>query len=393
MKDQVLRILKMVQEGRLTPEDAYDLMDAFCNFDGAPNGEPAEQKAAETKDSEDPFRAFVDKMEKLTKQAFDSVEWSQVAGHVKSATAKGMEALKTSVGEMSKGEFKFFWGGLNEKAEVELPLNIQPGGTLRIELRHGDVVVHGGSSPAKLKCSALIRGKSREEAKEHAEKWTAVLEEGEGFTSMRQQDDTVSQDVEVWIPEGVKLDIKLDSGDLKVTNTKAGCKVNSRHGDVSLQGVEGEVSISTGAGDVSIRDSNCNSVAAETKSGDVEVQRVTSQINIRSANGDIACREINSKQVTLEAVNGDITLDFASPTDGAHSVRSVSGDILVDLASGSNLRVSLATLSGEVHNRTKLEDEAKSKDRVTGRMGEGAGTIDVSAISGDVTLGMQESSA
>ena len=389
MKDQVLRILKMVQEGRLTPDDAYDLMDAFCNFDG----EPAEPKAEEKKESDDPFRAFVDKMEKMTKQAFDSVEWSQVAGHVKSATTKGIEALRSSVGEISKGDFKFFWGGPNEKAEVELPLTIQPGNTLRLELRNGDIVINGGASEGKLKCSAIIRGKSREEAKEQAEKWTAVLEEVDGFVTLRQQDNTVSQDVEAWVPEGVKLEIRIDSGDLKVVDTKEGCKVNSRSGDVNMHGVGGEVAVASGSGDVAIRDSICNSIAVENKSGDVSLQRVTGQLNVRSASGDIACKEVTSKQVTLEAVNGDITLDFASPNDGSHSVRSVNGDILVDLASGSNLRVSLTTLSGEVHCRTKLEDEAKSKERVTGRLGEGVGTVDISAISGDVTLGMQESSA
>ncbi len=393
MKDQVLRILRMVQEGRLSPDDAYDLMDAFCNFEHPANGETMTEEKTEKKKEEDPFRSFVDRMEKMTKQAFDSVEWSQVAGQVKTATAKGMEALKQSIGEISKGDFKFFWGGPNEKAEVELPLTIQHGNTLRIELRNGDVSINGGGADSRLKCSAMIKGSTREEAKEAAEKWTAVLEESDGVIILRQQDNTVSQDVEAWVPEGVKLDIRVDSGDVKVADTKASCKITGRNGDVKLQGVSGELELNSTAGDIEIRDSECNSIQIESKSGDLKLSRTAGTINIRNASGDIKCKEIKSSQVNLEAVSGDIELQFNSQTDGVHSVRSVSGDILVDLVEGSNLRVTLSSLSGGVHNRIELQDEAKSGDRVTGRVGEGTGTLDISAISGNVTLGMQKSEA
>ena len=61
------------------------------------------------------------------------------------------------------------------------------------------------------------------------------------------------------------------------------------------------------------------------------------------------------------------------------------------IADGSDCRVSLSTLRGDVTTALKLEDEAKSDQRITGRLGSGKGSLDVSAVTGNVTLEMHKS--
>jgi DUF4097 and DUF4098 domain-containing protein YvlB len=78
------------------------------------------------------------------------------------------------------------------------------------------------------------------------------------------------------------------------------------------------------------------------------------------------------------------------PVDGSVNLRTVSGDVLIDLASGSNARVMLASLSGSVSSRINLDDEQRTEERITGKIGTGNGTVDASAVSGDVRLSWRE---
>jgi hypothetical protein len=55
--------------------------------------------------------------------------------------------------------------------------------------------------------------------------------------------------------------------------------------------------------------------------------------------------------------------------------------------------VSLSTLRGTVTSSVALDDEARGDQRVTGKLGDGAGTLDVSGINGDINLKLRDSAA
>ena len=113
MKEQILRILRMVEEGRVSPDDAYDLMDAFIDFDSTESTNGATHASATPPPppggADEPFKKFVDSFEKLTKETIGGVDWNKVAGQVKTATKKGVEQLRESVDQISRGEFKMPW--------------------------------------------------------------------------------------------------------------------------------------------------------------------------------------------------------------------------------------------------------------------------------------------
>ncbi|MDQ2986837.1 MAG: hypothetical protein M3R13_08985, partial [Armatimonadota bacterium] len=183
MKEQVLRIIRMVEEGRISPEDAYDLMDAFIDFEaseasnGATTSSTPPPPPPPPGRSDEPFKKFVDSVEKMTKETIGGVDWNKVAGQVKTATKKGVEQLRESVDQISKGEFKMPWFGPSETRTVELPLQIEAGKTLRLERTHGDVKIIGGEAVGSLRATVTVRGKDREDAAEKAEQWTPVIEE------------------------------------------------------------------------------------------------------------------------------------------------------------------------------------------------------------------------
>jgi hypothetical protein len=392
VKEQVLRILKMVQEGRVSPEDAYDLMDAFVSFEASAEftAPPPPPNGSKEGADEEPFRKFVDSMEKMTKDAFGSVDWGKVAEQVRAATKKGVVAVRESVDQMSKGGFRFVWFGPCDTKDVHLPIAIKPGMTLKLEQRSGDIKVLGGYESGLFKAVAKIRGKDKDDAHERASAWTPILEESEGAIVWRQGEDADEVDLEVQVPTGVNVDIRVESGDVKTKDTHGTLRLEAKAGDVDAQGLEGTVEISSFAGDVSVRNASGPSIQVENKSGDVSLSKVSGALTVRSASGDVSCREISGSAVSIETVSGDVDLDLAEPVTGALNVRTVSGDVLIDLPDGSDCQVSLSSLNGSVGSRIELSDEKRTEERITGRIGAGAGSLDASAVSGDVRLSWRE---
>jgi hypothetical protein len=64
----------------------------------------------------------------------------------------------------------------------------------------------------------------------------------------------------------------------------------------------------------------------------------------------------------------------------------VQGDTILMLSDANDCRVSLSTLRGSIDCLLDLQDIQRFDRRVTGQMGEGSGTLDVSAVTGDVRV-------
>ena len=135
MKEEIRRINKLVAEGKISPEDAADLIDAFYESER----EEREEQAGPTPPpppgdgttSKDPFRAIVDQIEKLTKEGADAVDWKEFQKQARDGARKGLEFLKTGFDDLSKGRVNIF--GSHESRDVTLPLSIADGKLLKIE--------------------------------------------------------------------------------------------------------------------------------------------------------------------------------------------------------------------------------------------------------------------
>ncbi len=393
MKDQVLRILRMVRDGKLSPDDALELLDAFLHFERLETEvqETGEGSAGKGEKggffSEDPFRRLVDTMEKLTREAVEAVNWAEVAGVVRQAASKGVETLRSTVEQITKGEFR--WFGPQERVTVELPLQMEGRKTLKVESHLGDVRIIGGCAEGRLVAKGVIRGRTREDLRAKRAGWTPVIELFEGGATVKPSPDAVEEDLEIEVPAGVGIEVIAESGDVSVKETKAPVRCMARSGDVEIVGAQGTVQVEAQAGDVRIEKLSGN-VEVDSKVGDVWLREVSGVIHIRSATGDVRGREISGNVISVETANGDVDLDIGEPLSGTLNVRTVSGDVLVDLAGGSNCRVALSSINGTVRCAIPLEDAHHSEERITGRIGTGEGTVDVSAVNGNVVLSLRD---
>lgn len=398
MKDEIRRINKLVAEGKISPEDAADLIDAFYESEREERAEQAAEPQASAQagaatppppnepstGSRAPFQAIVDQIEKLTKEGADAVDWKEFQKQARDGARKGLDFLKSGFDDISKGRVNIF--GTQESRDVTLPLSIADGKLLKIESHSGDISIVGGFSEGSATAHAKFRGANHEDAKQKASEYTLIIEESEHQVLIRQPEVSgLTVDLELKVEGWVTAEIKAESGDISIQKIKS-CRVQSRSGDLELKELSGSVDVTSESGNTRIEHVDSGSISIDSKSGDMKLSDVKGTIKIRAGSGDITLEQCGANVLSLEAISGNVSVDLVEPVNGTVSIRSVSGDASVSIADGSDCRVSLSTLRGDAHCGLELEDQSTSEKRVTGKLGQGTGTLDVSAVTGDVHL-------
>ena len=423
MKDEIRRIMQLVKDGKLSPEDAAELMEAFndapeddeeeyVSDEAASEPEEPEEVAepeeetgdGESGDSEsddqaakgkDPFAKLIDSIEKLGKDVAENVDWQDVSRQVREGVGKGIDAVKQAAEQAGKGKGPFgSVFGAQERKRVELPLAVPEGKVLFIDSQNGDIHVEGGHELGAVIIDAAFRAYNDEEAKKSAEQYVPVLEENDDEVVLRQADPSgVIADIKVTLPEGVPVRIKNTSGDINVSATKQSVTIQNSNGDIRVSEAGGVVKISTTKGTSKVVQTVAKNIDVESKSGDIVLEQTEGPCTLKTSSGDVYGYECSARTIAAEAASGDIVLDMVKPVEGAYNIRTVSGDIKLELPDGNDARVVLSTLRGEVDCGFELEDETRDRMKVTGRLGDGSGMIDVSAVNGDVQMGLRDATA
>lgn len=404
MKDEVRRIMKLVQEGKLSPDDAAELIDAFSEAPSeeeprveepaeAPTEDPHEEGGEEggAPKSDDPFKRMVESIESIGKDVTQKMDWGDIAGQVKEGVGKGVEAIKKAAKDagVEKGFESIF--GSQEGKTVELPLDVPEGKVLRVEMTSGSVDIKASEELGQVTSTAKFRSYSIEEAKKKADLYSPFIEENDQYVTLKLQDGPDSTvDATVHVKPGTPVEVAATSGEVWVTDTAASCKVDAASARVSLKGVAGAVDVDVSSGDCRVMDSEASVVSIETKSGRVDVLRTKAAMNVRSSSGHIRISESSGRTLSVDTATGDVYADLCEPVDGSVSLRTVSGDIRLELPDGCDARVKLSTIKGQVTSDVDLEDAATADTAITGTLGEGSGSIDASAVNGSIVLAYRD---
>jgi DUF4097 and DUF4098 domain-containing protein YvlB len=389
--------MQLVQDGKLSPEDAAELIDAFNSSDEemdsdtgqTPPPPPSDEAKASTE--KDPFKNFIGYVEGIGKEVSESVNWQDVARQVRTGAQKGFESLKEGIEKVKKeGKFNFDIFSAKEIRTIEMPVSLAAGQTLKIENPIGDIRIHGGHDSGLIKAVAKVHGINEEEAKIRAAEYTLVIEESDHMVIIRQPDSSgIHVDIDVAIPLGVHVDARTWSGDLIASEIEGNCKTTASSGNIRVAGVKGAVEISSQSGSVIVDNVTTPTLSLENKSGNVSMAKVAGNMNVRTASGDLALSECSGKSISVESVSGDVSVDLVEPITGSTSIRTVNGSTTLAVPDGCDCRVTLSTLRGHVTCPLELEDASTSDMHVSGRLGDGTGTLDVSAVNGSILMNLR----
>lgn len=387
--------MALVQEGKLSPEDAAELIDAFAapdeGYDGPPPPSADDEKGGSRLNGKDPFKSFVDFMEGIGKEVSQSVDWQNVAQHVRTGAQKGFDQLKTGVEQIRQGKVNWSWFAAYETREVTLPLGVKKGKTLRIENPVGDVKVSGGHENGSVRATARIRGMDADEAHEKAEAYTLIIEESDHQIMIRQPDVSgLSVDLDVYLDSPCPIEVRTVSGNTNVVSTGGGARIDTQSGNVTMSGLNGPIEVHSQSGNLDLSQSTTPAATVEIKSGNIALNGVSGNLTARSASGNIAIKRGAGRSISVESVTGDVSVDLSEPVSGTVNIRTVNGNSQISVADGSDCRVSLSTLKGSVTCDLELDEETRQEQHVTGRLGKGTGSLDVSAVNGAIAMRLRD---
>jgi hypothetical protein len=126
----------------------------------------------------------------------------------------------------------------------------------------------------------------------------------------------------------------------------------------------------------------------KTQNGEVRLENVNgARIEATTTNGGITGRSV-SGAVEAQTVNGGISMDLASVT-GDSRMTTVNGGVRVTVAPGVNANLEATVVNGgvQVQDGFQLTADEQSRQRVSGRIGNGGPRLIVQTTNGGVRLG------
>lgn len=160
--------------------------------------------------------------------------------------------------------------------------------------------------------------------------------------------------VVVAAPTGSSVRVKSQSSDVSSTGMAALADVRTASGTVTLTGVLGKALVQTASGDVQIAAVGGN-LDVRTASGDIQVGPVGGDALLHTTSGGIQIGAVTGN-ISARSVSGDVEL--ADAAAGQAEVSAVSGDVKIGVHPGSLAAVNLTTRSGTTATEFEVSPDA-----------------------------------
>lgn len=423
MSEEKLRILKMLEEGKITAQEAENLLRALGDSPG------------EEFDLHGGFgRHFKHGMHPRIYARMARANPGRIVSEVMREVNPGKivsEVMASVGGAMQEWDFEFPGKG---RKQVEEEQTLEFSGVKHLDLTNlrGDVDVTGTESPnqaCRINVKKTTWGMDEEEAQERLKNvQVSAQQEGdslqvkvEGGPWTRKLHAQV--DFEIVLPKACDLAVNVAKGDLSAKGILGNITLKAASGDIEMSACSGKVEVSTASGDIDIEEFTGEALNAATINGDIEAEGVSAQATFSSVSGDIQAKKISGGALKATSVSGNIELeDFEapavevlaqsgdvemengrspevrsntvsgdvqaqlSPREGNIAIRSTSGDVDLTLGKDTDAQVECETMSGDIDVDLPIQKTFASERKYQGILGNGRGRIRVSTTSGDISI-------
>lgn len=211
-------------------------------------------------------------------------------------------------------------------------------------------------------------------------------------------------DIELQIPTGVSVrlhvavgevtvtnvrgDIAIDvsGGDVHTTDTQGTLTVDTGSGEATITNAAGMISLDTGSGDVVARNISGDGLMIDSGSGTVTLEGCTSsKVSIDTGSGTLRVSDMTTRSLAMDTGSGDVILGLRNSPDMI-TIDSGSGDVTLNLPANFSATLDIDTGSGGITSDFQMQVSSKSRDRMTGRIGNGEGRVSIETGSGSVRL-------
>jgi DUF4097 and DUF4098 domain-containing protein YvlB len=187
--------------------------------------------------------------------------------------------------------------------------------------------------------------------------------------------------VNVRLPRGGDLFVKLASANVRALGSYADAKLNSASGDISVEHIAGDAAAGTASGLVNLNRVD-GGLRLNSASGTLAVDDVGGDLGAHSASGDIQIGTVGGS-VDITTASGDVRL--GTVVTGDVKVKSASGDVSVGIASGTGVWLDLITMSGDTRSDLEISQNGEPSTATL--------TLQVRTASGDIHIHRSPSAA
>ncbi|MCP4200569.1 MAG: DUF4097 domain-containing protein [bacterium] len=191
-------------------------------------------------------------------------------------------------------------------------------------------------------------------------------------------------DIEGWRGN---IDCVLDDGDLTLADVRAKTtRLEAEDGDIEIDGFEGALEIRVDDGDVDIRECSSDELQIRAADGDVSLVRCSGNFKLMVDDGGVVVDRADVSKLEIRSSDGDVDVALLSATDLDLEIEVEDGDVTLELGPEISATYTIETDDGSI--RLSRGDAARSEraDRVTGKIGDGAGRIRITTTDGNVIL-------
>lgn len=439
MEDHISRILKMVEDGRISAEDAQKLISALAK-ESAPPPPPQPPSSSWGSAQSPPPPPRPDRTEEESKPDASNAKsfefsWSKKSGMPFDLSGLGKsisDALKkldpdklvkdARVGVQRGGKrwqerfrhFSRFLDGQDGRPEnnlgyptaratEDLSFTVTAEANLRVENNYGSLNIVGGGDVVAIEIEKEAWAPTDEEAQAalreiKVEALTHQMPTGATRMDVRVTAPEDWRDLNVnlrlRVPEAISLKWETIYGEVRIENVSGSVEGRTVSGSVSLEDLRGEVQVDGISGDLHAAKIGGRARLA-SKSGDIHAEELAQAGEVSSVSGEVSVRGAEGAKLEAKSVSGDVSVSGvgkAAPVEMV--IESVSGDVKIEDSRGT---VTLKTISGDVlaeMKETNLFQAQTVSGDVTARVATiFSGTLSANTVSGDVNVFAPEGSS
>ncbi|MBI4725609.1 DUF4097 family beta strand repeat protein [candidate division TA06 bacterium] len=387
MSEETIKILKMLEGGRISSQEADSLLSAL-------------NKGKHCRD----HHHLRDDMTDL----HDTIGQINPGKIVAEAMAGVRESLKDLKG------FHIDVDGIHgsEKAGEEKEIIVPAAGITAIsisQLRSDFEIIGADTDRITVKADIQVWAEDQDEAKEKLKSLDISTEneggvlrikvDGPPWTKKRR----AKVDFTIGMPKHLAAEISSASGEISVWNLTGGCRLNTASGEIEISGCQGENNLSSVSGDITASGCTEASLKINTAGGDIGIndcsgglsfQTVSGDVSIslsgdlqgQTVSGDIDIRTEKIGQLKVSSTSGDIQFQGPLEEGSQAAINTVSGDVSLILDKGSSAVIEAGTVSGDIECEPDLSGLRQGNRSLSGKLGDGKGSLDIKTVSGDITI-------
>lgn len=293
-----------------------------------------------------------------------------------------------------------------EFAEVSFATNLEAAGIkkLVVEAEGGGVDVRcvQGAETFEIQGVKFARGKSKEEAREYAERIDVDVSRDEAKPGLlkvrarlpdRQRARTAGVRLDISSPPHLAFTLRTGNADAGLTGARGEVDIQTGGGQVKVADVQGNLRLETRSGTISVRDAR-GMAALQSSSGLISVENLQGRtFRAVTKNGHIRARQTTGN-VTLRSTNGSIDLRAKSLPDNPEiSTETRRGRVVVEVPPSVNARLWMRTRDGNVTAEfpdVSVKELRRSKTHLAATINKGTGRIEILSRNGAVIFRVRE---